>query len=150
MQKRVFLGNLDAKRDWGHAKDYVKMMWMILQYEKAEDWVISTGTTTSIRDFIKLAFNHIGIDVAFEGKGLEEIGVIKSVNDNKFNVSVGQVVVCIDPEYFRPTEVDILIGDSTKAKEKLGWEPEISLESLVADMMDSDLELMKKVKQQKN
>ena len=86
MQKRVFLGNLDAKRDWGHAKDYVKMMWMILQYEKAEDWVISTGTTTSIRDFIKLAFNHIGIDVAFEGKGLEEIGVIKSVNDNKFNV----------------------------------------------------------------
>jgi len=141
LQDKFYLGNLDSKRDWGHAKDYVRMMWMILQTEKAEDWVIATGRTTTIRDFVKMAFKHVGIELEFEGKGLDEVARVKSCSNQLYQIKVGQVVLSIDPKYFRPTEVDLLIGDPTKAKEKLGWVPEIELEILVQDMMTSDLKL---------
>lgn len=144
LQDRIYLGNLDSKRDWGHAKDYVRMMWMILQAEKAEDWVIATGRTTTIRDFLKMAFEFIGVELNFEGKGINEIGKIKSCSNPKYQLEIDKVVVSIDPKYFRPTEVDLLIGDATKAKEKLGWIPEISLEELVYDMMQSDLKLFER------
>ena len=144
LQEKLYLGNLDSKRDWGHAKDYVRVMWMILQAEKADDWVIATGKTTTVRDFIKLAFKQIGVEVEFKGEGLEEVGIIsKSFNDS-YKFQLGQTVVCVDPKYFRPTEVDVLVGNSSKAKKELGWEPKITLEELVEDMMKSDLKLMKK------
>ena len=142
LQDKFYLGNLDSKRDWGHAKDYVRMMWMILQAEEAEDWVIATGTTTKIRDFVKMAFHHIGVELDFKGEGLNETAYIASCNNPKYKLEIGKEVLAIDPKYFRPTEVDLLIGDPTKAKEKLGWEPEIQLEELVRDMMTSDLILM--------
>ena len=144
IQDSFYLGNLDSKRDWGHAKDYVRMMWMILQADKAEDWVISTGKTTSIRDFVKMCFSHIGIKLEFQGKGLNETAKIKECNNDNYKLDIGKTVLSIDSKYFRPTEVDLLIGDSSKAKEKLGWVPKISLEELVSEMMDSDLNLMKK------
>ena len=144
LQDKLYLGNLDAKRDWGHAKDYVRMMWMILQADKAEDWVIATGKTTSVRDFIKMSFNYLGIEIEFIGEGVNERGLIKSCNNNDYMLSTGKEVIKIDPKYFRPTEVDLLIGDATKAKEKLGWVPEYSLKELINDMMGSDLELFKK------
>lgn len=146
LQDKLYLGNLDSKRDWGHAKDYVRMMWMILQADKAEDWVISTGKTTEIREFVKLAFRHIGVVLEFSGSGLEEIAKIKECNNSEFQLEIGKQVLAIDPKYFRPTEVDLLIGDSTKARKKLGWEPEITFEELVKEMMESDLMLMKKDK----
>ena len=146
LQDKFYLGNLNSKRDWGHAKDYVRMMWMILQHDSPEDWVISTGRTTSIRDFVKMAFAHIGITLEFKGEGLNEIAIIKSCSNEKYNIEIGKEVLSIDPEYFRPTEVDLLIGDSTKAKDKLGWVPEISLEELVEDMMQSDLRLFERDK----
>lgn len=146
MQDKLFLGNLNSKRDWGHAKDYVRMMWMILQYKEAEDWVISTGITTSIRDFLLLSFTHIGVEIEFKGKGIDEKGYVKSLEGKNLNLKIGQEVVSVDPSYFRPTEVDLLIGDSSKAKNKLGWTPDINLEQLVAEMMDSDFRLMKKLK----
>jgi len=142
LQDKVFLGNLDAKRDWGHAKDYVRMMWMILQHNEPEDWVIATGTTTSVRDFVRMAFAYIGIELAFTGEGVEEIGTIKSCANPDYKLEIGKEVVAVDPRYFRPTEVDLLIGDPTKAREKLGWIPEIALQELVNDMMQSDLQLM--------
>jgi GDPmannose 4,6-dehydratase len=142
LQDKVFLGNLDAKRDWGHAKDYVRMMWMILQHNEPEDWVIATGTTTSVRDFVRMAFAYIGIELAFTGEGVEEIGTIKSCANPDYKLEIGKEVVAVDPRYFRPTEVDLLIGDPTKAREKLGWIPEIALQELVNDMMQSDLHLM--------
>ena len=138
-QEKLFLGNLDAQRDWGHAKDYVKMMWMILQADVADDWVIATGETTSIRDFVKMAFNFVGVELEFQGEGIDERGYIKSCNNPKFKVELGKEVVAVDSRYFRPTEVDLLIGDATKAKSELGWYPETSLNDLVADMMMSDL-----------
>ncbi len=144
LQEKLYIGNLDAKRDWGHAKDYVKMMWMILQADQPEDWVIATGKTTSVRDFIKMSFEHIGIQIEFKGKGVNEKGYIKSSNNPEFNVELNKEVVSVNKSYFRPTEVDILIGDATKAKEKLGWVPEITLKELVDDMMKSDIELFKK------
>ena len=144
LQDKFFLGNLDSKRDWGHAKDYVRMMWMILQAEKAEDWVIATGTTTKIRDFVKMAFKHIGVELKFNGQGLSETACVATCSNPKYKLEIGKEVLAIDPKYFRPTEVDLLIGDPTKAKEKLGWEPEIQLEELVRDMMTSDLILMTK------
>ena len=143
IEDKLYLGNLDAKRDWGHAKDYVRMMWMILQSDKAEDWVIATGRTTSIREFVKMAFNCIGVKLRFKGKGLKEVGIIESCSKPEYNLKLGREVVFIDPRYFRPTEVDLLIGDPTKAKEKLGWTPEITLEELVNDMMQNDLKLAK-------
>ena len=144
LQEKLFLGNLDSKRDWGHAKDYVRMMWMILQAEKPDDWVIATGKTTTVRDFVKLAFKHIGVEVEFKGQGVDEVGIASKCSNKSYNLKPGQTVVCVDPKYFRPTEVDILVGDPSKAKNELGWEPKISLEELVEDMMKSDLKLMQK------
>ena len=146
LQDKFYLGNLDAKRDWGHAKDYVRMMWMILQHDNPEDWVIATGRTTSIRDFVKMAFAHIGVTLAFKGEGINETVVVESCSNENYDLEIGKEVLAIDPKYFRPTEVDLLIGDPTKAKEKLGWVPEISLEQLVEDMMQSDLKLFKRDK----
>ena len=144
LQDKFYLGNLDSKRDWGHAKDYVRMMWMILQAEEAEDWVIATGTTTKIRDFVKMAFDYVGVELEFRGEGQNEKAYVASCKNPKYNLEIGKEVLSIDPKYFRPTEVDLLIGDPTKAKEKLGWEPEIQLKELVRDMMSSDLILMTK------
>ena len=146
LQNKLYLGNLDSKRDWGHAKDYVKMMWMILQAEKAEDWVISTGRTTSIRDFVKMAFGYIGVELEFLGSGINEIAIVKTCTNKNYQLEIGKEVLSVDEKYFRPTEVDLLIGDSSKAKQKLGWEPQITLEELVNDMMKSDIELFKKEK----
>lgn len=144
MQDKLYIGNLDAKRDWGHAKDYVRMMWMILQAETPEDWVIATGRTTSIRDFIIMAFNQIGVTLEFKGTGEDEKAYIKSCDNPEYKLEIGKEVVQVDKNYFRPTEVDLLVGDASKAKEKLGWVPEYELEDLVAEMMESDLKLMQK------
>jgi len=154
LQEKLYLGNLDAKRDWGHAKDYVRMMWMILQADKPEDWVIATGKTTSVRDFVRMAFGFVGIELEFKGEGIDEKGYVKSIDEQRFKSLslsestltdlLGKEVVGVDARYFRPTEVDLLIGDPTKAKEKLGWIPEIELVSLVHEMMESDLKLMTK------
>lgn len=144
LQEKIYLGNLDAQRDWGHAKDYVRMMWMILQANEAEDWVIATNKTTTVRDFVKMAFSHVGIELEFKGKGVNEIGLIKKCNNPKYQLEVGKEVVAIDEKYFRPTEVDLLIGDATKAKEKLGWVPKYDLADLVKEMMSSDIKLMEK------
>ena len=143
LQDKLYLGNLNAKRDWGHAKDYVRMMWMILQAKEADDWVIATGETNSVRDFVSLAFNEVGVKLEFKGKGLEEKAYVAECNGD-YKLDIGSEVLSIDPNYFRPTEVDVLIGDPTKAKEKLGWVPEYSLKSLVKDMVGSDLKLMEK------
>lgn len=143
-QEKIYLGNLNAKRDWGHAKDYVEMMWLILQYKNAEDWVISTGVTTSIKDFIIMAFDYIGIKLEFQGEGINEKAIVSSCSKSEYNIEIGKEVISVDPSYFRPTEVDLLIGDSSKAKDKLGWEPKLSLKDLVADMMKSDLDLFYK------
>ena len=144
LQDKFYLGNLDAQRDWGHAKDYVRMMWMILQAEEAEDWVIATGKTTSVRDFVKMSFAEVGVDLDFIGEGVDEKGFVKSCNNPDYQIKVGTEILSVDPKYFRPTEVDLLIGDPTKAKEKLGWVPEHDLASLVKDMMKGDILLMKK------
>ena len=144
LQEKVFLGNLEAKRDWGHAKDYVRMMWMILQADKPEDWVIATGVTTTVREFVRLAFNEVGIDVEFKGEGVEEKAYVVACNHKDFQIEIGKEVLSVDPSYFRPTEVDLLIGDPSKAKNELGWVPEHDLASLVGDMMKSDVSLMKK------
>ena len=144
LQEKFFLGNLDAKRDWGHAKDYVRMMWMILQAEKPEDWVIATGVTTTVRDFVRLAFAEVGIELEFKGLGLDEKAFVKRCNHKDFQIAIGKEVLSVDSTYFRPTEVDLLIGDPTKAKEKLGWVPEYDLASLVKDMMKGDILLIKK------
>ena len=146
IQDEFYLGNLDSKRDWGHAKDYIRMMWLILQADKAEDWVIATGRTTTIRDFVKMAFGHIGVELEFTGKGLNEVAKVKSCSNSDYQLQVGKKVLSIDKKYFRPTEVDLLVGDATKAKDKLGWEPHITLEELVEDMMISDVKLFKKDK----
>jgi GDPmannose 4,6-dehydratase len=144
LQDILYLGNLDAKRDWGHAKDYVKMMWMILQADEAEDWVIATGKTTSIRDFVLMAFKYLGIEIIFSGKGINEVGKVSSCSNPNYQIKVGKEIIKVDPRYFRPTEVDILIGDPSKAKKKLGWQATTNLEELVNDMMESDLKLMTK------
>ena len=144
LQNKLYLGNLDAKRDWGHAKDYVRMMWMILQADKAEDWVIATGKTTSVRDFVCMAFSYLGIQLAFEGRAENEKAIVISCKNPKYQIKKGSVVVEVDSRYFRPTEVESLVGDPTKAKKKLGWIPEYSLEELVHEMMDSDLKAMTK------
>ena len=137
----TYLGNLDAKRDWGHAKDYVKAMWLMMQCEKPEDFVNATGQTTSVRDFIKMAFHEVGVDVEFRGSGVDEIGVVTACSDPRFNVPVGQTVVGINSVYFRPTEVDLLIGDPTKANTQLGWLPEYTLQEMVAEMIQNDLSI---------
>jgi GDPmannose 4,6-dehydratase len=144
LQEKIYLGNLDAKRDWGHAKDYVRMMWMILQAKEPEDWVIATGKTTTVREFVRLSFKEVGIELKFTGVGIEEKASVVKCNNPEFQIELGKEVLSIDPSYFRPTEVDLLIGDPTKAKEKLGWIPEHDLSSLVGDMMNSDVNLMQK------
>jgi len=134
LQDKLYLGNLDAKRDWGHAKDYVRMMWMILQTEVAEDWVIATGKTTTVRDFVKMSFAHAGVELTFKGEGKDEKGVVASCTNPKYQVEVGKEVVAVDPTCFRPTEVDLLIGDPTKANSQLGWKHKISLKKGVEKM----------------
>lgn len=137
----TYLGNLDAMRDWGHAKDYVEAMWMMLQQEQPEDFVVATGVTTSVRDFIKMSFDEVGIEIEFQGAGVDEIGVISKCRDRRYQVPIGQTVVAINPVYFRPTEVDLLVGDATKARTQLGWQPKYTLREMVAEMMASDLKL---------
>jgi len=152
LQNCLYLGNLSAQRDWGHAKDYVEAMWLILQQEKAEDFVIATGVTTSVRDFVRMSFAELGIEVEFSGKDEQEKGVIVDIDETKAEslglkagcLKFGQTVVKVDPKYFRPTEVDLLIGDPTKSNTKLGWKPKYDLPALVKDMVLSDLHLMKK------
>ncbi|RZS96985.1 GDP-mannose 4,6-dehydratase [Cecembia calidifontis] len=153
LQKQLFMGNLDAKRDWGHAKDYVEAMYLILQQDKPSDYVIATGKTTTVRDFIIMAFKEIGFNLRFEGEGVEEVGILDSVDLEiteklfdrvRYSVKVGDVLVKVNPMYFRPTEVDLLIGDPTKAQQQLNWKPKYDLEALVSEMVISDLALFKK------
>jgi GDPmannose 4,6-dehydratase len=160
LDKKLYLGNLSAKRDWGHAKDYVEMMWMILQYEKPEDWVIATGKTTEVREFVRLAGKYLGLNIKFEGEGVDEKGILDNVDFSVLNDKlkeigatdeiiehlilniknlIGKPIIEVDPKYFRPTEVDLLLGNATKAKEKLGWEPKITLEEMTKEMVESDL-----------
>ena len=144
LQDKLYLGNLNAQRDWGHAKDYVEAMWLILQQEKPDDFVIATGTTTSVRDFVKLAFKELGIEINFTGEGVHERGTVASCSNPDYQLEKGTEVVAVDPEYFRPTEVELLIGDATKAKEKLGWKPRYDLAGLVKEMVESDVKNVKK------
>jgi GDPmannose 4,6-dehydratase len=144
LQDQFYLGNLDAQRDWGHAKDYVRMMWMILQADEAEDWVIATGKTTTVREFVRLSFAEAGIALEFKGEGVNEKGFIKNCSNEKYQLPIGKEVLAVDPKYFRPTEVELLIGDATKARTKLGWQTEYDLADLVSDMVKSDLKLMQK------
>lgn len=156
LQKDLYMGNLDSKRDWGHAKDYVKAMWLILQQDVAEDFVIATGITTKVRDFINMAFTHIGFEIRWEGEGVDEVGILNSIDEKRYEMATGisvkqsinelirSTLVKIDPRYFRPTEVDLLLGDPTKSKTKLGWKPEYDLPLLVEDMMIADIKLFQK------
>lgn len=144
LQEKFYLGNLDAQRDWGHAKDYVRMMWLILQADKAEDWVIATGKTTTVRDFVKMSFSEVGIELEFHGSGENEKALVKACHNDDYQLPIGQEVLSVDPKYFRPTEVDLLIGDASKARQKLGWVPEYDLSALVKDMMQGDIKLMKR------
>jgi len=132
------MGNIDARRDWGHAKDYVEAMWRILQQDEPEDYVIATGITTPVREFIRMAFTEVGVELEFRGEGVDEKGFVKST-DGKYAFTPGQEVVCIDPKYFRPTEVELLIGDPTKAQEKLGWKPKYTLQQMITEMVQADL-----------
>ena len=138
LQDCLFMGNIDAQRDWGHAKDYVEAMYLILQQEQPEDYVIATGITTPVRQFIRMAFEQVGVELEFKGSGIEEVGIVKSCT-NEYAFKAGQQVVKIDPKYFRPTEVDLLIGDPSKAQQKLGWKPKYSLQQLVTEMVQADL-----------
>ena len=144
LQDKFYLGNLNAQRDWGHAKDYVRMMWMILQANEPEDWVIATGITTTVRDFVRMSFAEVGIELEFKGVGVEERAYIKACNHPTYQLEIGKEILSVDPSYFRPTEVDLLLGDPSKAKEKLKWVPQYDLASLVKDMMRSDVFLMQK------
>ncbi|MEM6699656.1 MAG: GDP-mannose 4,6-dehydratase [Bacteroidota bacterium] len=144
LQEKLYLGNMDAKRDWGHAKDYVEAMWLILQQEKPEDFVIATGVTTSVRDFVRAAFREIGVELEFSGKGEQEIGIVVSSSNPDYLLEEGRVVVAVDPRYYRPTEVELLIGDPTKSKTKLGWKPKYDLQGLVTEMVQKDIELFRK------
>lgn len=144
LQDKLYLGNLDAERDWGHAKDYVRMMWMILQADQAEDWVIATGITTKVREFVRMSFAETGIEVEFKGTGVDEKAYVKKCNNPDYQLEIGKEILAVDPKYFRPTEVELLIGDPTKARTKLGWTTEYDLKDLVKDMVQSDLRLMQK------
>ncbi|QBQ42679.1 GDP-mannose 4,6-dehydratase [Sphingobacterium psychroaquaticum] len=144
LQDKLYLGNLDAKRDWGHAKDYVEAMWLILQQEKPEDFVIATGITTTVRDFVKMAFAEVGVELEFLGAGVSERALVKNCVNERYNLEVGSVVVCVDEAYFRPTEVDLLIGNPAKANTKLGWQPKYDLSALVQEMMRADLSSFEK------
>ncbi len=144
LQDKLYMGNIDAKRDWGHAKDYVEAMWLILQQDTAEDFVIATGVTTTVREFIRMAFAEVGIAIEFRGTGVEEKAYVVSCSKSEFHLKTGTEVMAIDPRYFRPTEVELLIGDPTKSKTKLGWKPKYDLAALVKEMVAADVELFKK------
>lgn len=144
VQECLYLGNLEAKRDWGHAKDYVEAMWLILQQEKPEDFVIAMGETTCVRDFVRMAFSELGIEIKFEGGGIDEKGIVSSCSNPEFQLPVGKIVIAIDPKYFRPTEVDVLIGDPTKSKTVLGWQPKYTLQTLVSEMVFADVNRTKR------
>jgi GDPmannose 4,6-dehydratase len=146
MQDKIFLGNLDAKRDWGHAKDYVEAMWLMLQQPEPEDYVIATGITTSVRDFVAMAFKEAGIEITFTGQNDKEIGTVARVLNKEINIEIGKEVVAVDAHYYRPTEVDLLVGDASKANQQLGWQPKYDLASLIKEMVNSDLAIFKKEK----
>jgi GDPmannose 4,6-dehydratase len=146
LQDKLYLGNLDAQRDWGHAKDYVEAMWLILQQDKAEDYVIATGITTPVREFVRKSFAELGIELEFSFKDEQETAVVKSCAHADFQLTTGQTVVAVDPRYYRPTEVDLLIGDAGKARRQLGWSPKYDLDALIKEMVQSDLELFRKEK----
>lgn len=150
LQEKFYLGNMDSQRDWGHAKDYIEAMYLILQQDKPDDYVIATGVTTSIRNFVVKSFGELGIALDFAGSGKDEKAYVKSCANPDFQLTPGKCVLEIDPRYYRPTEVDLLIGDATKARTKLGWSPNYNLETLIKDMIWSDLELMKKDSYLKN
>ena len=150
LQDKLYLGNLDARRDWGHAKDYVDAMWRILQQDKPDDFVIATGVTTPVREFVRMAFDEIGVVLEFRGQDADEVGVVAECRNPDVPLSPGQVVVAVDPRYFRPTEVELLIGDARKAKEILGWTPTYTLAELVSEMVQSDLELFRRDQLLKN
>jgi len=144
LQDKFYLGNMDAKRDWGHAKDYVECMWKILQQDKPEDWVIATGVTTSVRDFVQMSFKEIGVELEFRGKDEQEVAIIKATHKPEYQAKIGQEVVAVDPAYYRPTEVELLIGDASKAQQKLNWKPKYDLEALCSEMVAADIELFKR------
>lgn len=146
LQDKLYLGNIDAQRDWGHAKDYVEAMWLILQQPKPEDFVIATGKTSSIRNFLTMAFNELGVEIEYKGKKESEVAVVKNCQNAEYMFLKGKEVMSIDKRYFRPSEVDLLIGDASKAREKLGWKPKYDLSALVKEMMQADLELFKRDK----
>jgi GDPmannose 4,6-dehydratase len=146
LQDKIFLGNLNAQRDWGHAKDYVEAMWLILQQKTPEDYVIATGVTTHVREFVRMAFGEAGIEIDFKGKNEKEVGIVTKCNSRDVKLKKGAEVVAVDPNYYRPTEVDLLIGDASKARKQLGWKPKYSLPMLIKEMVHADLELFKKEK----
>jgi len=146
LQECVYMGNIDAKRDWGHAEDYVEAMWLMLQQETAEDFVVATGEMTSVRDFIVMAFKEVGIELEFEGKGADEIAKVKSSTNSAYKVNPGSIVMRVDPNYYRPAEVELLIGDPSKAFEKLGWKPKHNLNSIVSEMVEADVKLFQRDK----
>lgn len=144
LQDKVYLGNLDAKRDWGHARDYVRGMWLMLQQDHPEDYVLATGVTTTVRDFVRMSFQEIGVELEFRGTGEQEVAVVKSSTHSDFPLEVGREVVAVDPRYFRPTEVELLLGDPTKANTQLGWQPEYDLATMTAEMVRADVELFRR------
>lgn len=146
LQDKIYLGNLDARRDWGHAKDYVEAMYLILQQDKPDDFVIATGVTTPVREFVRMAFAEVGVSLEFKGTGQDEKGIVVASDNPDYNLPIGKEVIAVDPKYFRPTEVDLLMGDPSKSKEKLGWKPKYDLPALVKDMMNADIESFKKEK----
>ncbi|MBS1526488.1 MAG: GDP-mannose 4,6-dehydratase, partial [Bacteroidetes bacterium] len=146
LQNALFLGNLDAQRDWGHAKDYVEAMYLILQQETPDDYVIATGVTTRVREFVRMAFAEVGVEVEFRGEGIDEKGYVVSCSNPDYQLETGKEVVAVDPKYFRPTEVDLLIGDPTKSNQKLGWKPKYDLAMLVSEMVAADVEHFRKEK----
>ena len=144
LQKTIYLGNLNAKRDWGHAKDYVEAMWLMLQNKKPKDYVITSGITTSIKEFLLIAFKEIGIDIEFKHDKEKEIGIVTNNNSSKY-IDEGQIVIKIDPKYYRPTEVDLLVGDPSRAMKDLSWKPKYNLKTMIREMIKSDIKIFKKI-----
>jgi len=146
LQDKIYLGNLDAKRDWGHAKDYIEAMWLMLQQEKPEDYVIATGITTSVRDFVRMAFAEVGVELEFKGKNEKEVALVAACTNPDFQLETGKEVLAVDPRYYRPTEVDLLIGNPSKANKQLGWKPKYDLSALVREMVEADLDVFRREK----
>lgn len=146
LQDVLLLGNLNAKRDWGHALDYVKAMWLILQQDRPDDYVIATGITTEVREFVRLAFSELGIEIYFEGNGENEKGIVKNCSNPSYQLEQGKIVVSVDPKFYRPTEVDLLIGNPNKAQMKLGWAPSYTLDTLIKEMIQEDVKEAERIK----